>query len=88
MSATFQAVWPILTGHGHAKLTDTELIDDALADLPAVAARHNVTLTGKPQVAITDGARFPGANTTGQIIIIEAPARALPRIADILGAAA
>lgn len=86
--STFQAVWPIHTGRGHATLTDAELIEDALADLPKVAARHGVTLTGKPQVAITDGARFPGANTTGQIIVIEAPAKQLPRIADILGAAA
>lgn len=88
MSATFQAVWPILTGQGHANLTDTELIDDALADLPTVAARHNVTLTGKPQVAITDGARFPGANGARKVVVIETPARALPRMADILGAAA
>lgn len=88
MSATFQAVWPILTGRGHAALTDTELIDDALADLPAVAARHNVTLTGKPQAAITDGAQFPGANGAKQVVIIEVPAKQLPRIAHILGAAA
>lgn len=88
MSATFQAVWPIITGPGPASLTDTELIDDALAELPTVAARHGVTLTGKPQAAITNGARFPGTNSAAQIVIIEAPARAVPRITDILGAAA
>ena len=88
MTSTFQAVWPIITGQGNANLTDTELIDDALADLPTVAARHNVTLIGKPQVAITDGARFPGANGAHKVVVIESPARALPRIADILRAAA
>lgn len=86
--STFQAVWPIHTGRGHATLTDAELIEDALADLPKVAARHGVTLSGKPQAAITSGQRFPGANGAKQVVVIEAPAKQLPRIADILGAAA
>lgn len=85
MTSTFQAVWPIITGHGSAPLTDNELIEDALADLPNVAARHGVKLTGKPRAAITHGAQFPGSAGAKQVVIIEAPAAALPQT---LGAAA
>jgi len=76
---TFQAVWPIIEGPGHAPLTDAELIDDALADLPNVAARHGVRITGKARAAITDGARFPGSQGADKIVIAEALAKPLPR---------
>jgi len=76
---TFQAVWPILEGPGHAPLTDAELIEDALADLPDVAARHGVRITGKARAAITDGARFPGLHTAAHVVVAEALAKPVER---------
>lgn len=73
--STFQAVWPVLTGDGHSTLTDNELIDDALADLHSVAARHGVTITGKPRATLTTWEQIPGYTSTNPVIIAEAPAK-------------
>lgn len=82
---TFQAVWPILEGVGSTNLTDAELIEDAMADLPNVAARHGVHITGKPQAAITHGQQFRGLGGAKNVVIIEATAKPL---ATLLGATA
>lgn len=79
MSTTFQAVWPIINGGGKEGATDADLILLALKDLPDVALRHRVQLTGMPKASITDGRRFPGSAGARKVVIIETPAVAIPQ---------
>lgn len=89
MSTTFQAVWPIITGGGKEGATDADLILQALQDLPAVALRHRVKLTGMPKVAITDGRKYPGSAGARKVVLIETPAVAIAqRVYQTAGATA
>lgn len=88
MSDTFQAVWPIHNMGGKVEATDADLILQALQDLPAVALRHRVKLTGMPKAAITDGRRFPGSNGARKVVLIETPAEQLPQRVYQTGTAA
>ena len=72
----FRAVWPVVEGNGTAE-TDAELILQALGDLPAVARRHNVTITGAPRACLTDGRRVPGSSGHRHVVVVEAPAQAI-----------
>ncbi len=74
----FRAVWPILEGQGTAE-TDSELILQALGDLPAVARRHNAKITGDPRACITEGRRVQGSAGHKYVVVIEAPAQEVPR---------
>lgn len=74
---TFQAVWPIITGGGKEGASDADLILLALQDLPAVALRHRVQLTGMPRAVITDGRKHPGSAGARKVVLIETPATAL-----------
>lgn len=76
--ATFRAVWPILEGQGTAQ-TDSELILQALGDLPAVAHRHNARITGHPRACITEGRRVQGSAGHKYVVVVEAPAEEAPR---------
>lgn len=70
MSTIFQAVWPITT----TEITDQELIAEALTDLPFVAARHKVKVTGQPAARIEPGKNLPGTGEADWCVVIEAPA--------------
>lgn len=74
---TFRAVWPIIDGTGTAE-TDTELILQALGDLPAVARRHHATITGTPRACITEGRLIQGSAGHKHVVVVEANATALP----------
>ena len=77
-SGIFRAVWPIIEDQGDAE-TDSELILQALGDLPAVARRHNAKITGDPRACITEGRRVQGSAGHKYVVVVEAPAEALPR---------
>ncbi|MCT9624307.1 hypothetical protein HWD94_04105 [Pseudarthrobacter equi] len=77
-SQVFRAVWPIIPGTGTAG-TDEELILQALGDLPAVAHRHNAQITGKPKACITEGRFVQGSAGHKHVVVVEAPAQAVPR---------
>lgn len=74
---TFRAVWPVIEGNGTAE-TDAELILQALGDLPAVARRHNAAITGDPRACIAEGRLVSGSAGHKYVVLVEAPARALP----------
>lgn len=76
--ATFRAVWPILEGQGTAE-TDSELILQALGDLPAVARRHNAKIIGDPRACIMEGRKVQGSAGHKFVVVAEAPAQELPR---------
>lgn len=72
---TFRAVWPI---------TDTEawpgdLIAEAAQDLPHIAARHRVRITGTPRFHIRDGRNTPGSQGAAHVITCDVPAEAIHR---------
>jgi hypothetical protein len=77
-ASTFRAVWPIIDGQGTAE-TDSELILQALGDLPAVARRHNARITGDPRACITEGRRVQGSAGHKYVVVVEAPAQEIPR---------
>ena len=76
-TVTFRAVWPVLEGQGTAE-TDSELILQALGDLPAVARRHNARITGDPRACIMEGRRVKGSAGHKYVVVAEAPAQQLP----------
>ncbi|WOH20150.1 hypothetical protein IRJ34_07450 [Paenarthrobacter sp. GOM3] len=75
---TFRAIWPIVNDSAPGP-TDRQLVALALDDLPAVANRHRVKLAGPPQGYIIDAAKIPGSGGTGRVLVLEAPATALPQ---------
>lgn len=74
----FRAVWPVIEGQGTAE-TDSELILQAMGDLPMVARRHNARITGNPRACITEGRKVPGSAGHKYVVVIEAPAQEIPR---------
>jgi hypothetical protein len=74
---TFRAIWPIVDNDA-AGVTNEELLQLALADLPAVAQRHRVKIDGQPRGYITEAAKIPGSGGTGHVVVIEAPAIRAP----------
>jgi hypothetical protein len=74
---TFRAVWPIVDGTGTAE-TDAELIMQAIGDLPEVARRHHALILGAPRACITEGRFVQGSGGHKHVVVIEAPAAALP----------
>lgn len=76
---TFRAIWPIVNNDA-AGATNEELLQLALADLPAVAQRHRVKIDGQPSGYITEAAKIPGSGGTGLVVVIETHAvKAPPR---------
>lgn len=74
----FRAVWPVLEGQGTAE-TDSELILQALGDLPAVAHRHNAKIIGQPRACITEGRLVSGSAGHKYVVVVEALAQGIPR---------
>ncbi|WP_066298912.1 hypothetical protein [Arthrobacter luteolus] len=70
---TFQAVWPIVD----AGMAATLLFVEAHRDLPAVAARHRVRITGEPSFAVCPGRRIPGSQGAAFVVTATAPAEPL-----------
>ena len=73
----FRAIWPIVNNDA-AGATNEELLRIAVADLPAVARRHHVKVTGDPRGYITDASKIPGSGGVGKVLVLEVPAAALP----------
>lgn len=73
--ATFQAVWPIID----AGMPATMLFVEAHRDLPAVAARHRVRITGEPSFAVCPGRRVPGSQGAAFVVTATVPAEPLGR---------
>lgn len=74
---TFRAIWPIVNNDS-AGATNEELLQLALDDLPAVALRHHVKVTGNARGYITDASKIPGSGGTGKVLVLEAPAIRAP----------
>jgi hypothetical protein len=73
VSTLFRAIWPIVNNEAGG-LTNEELLQHALEDLPAVAQRHRVHLDGPGRGYITAASRIPGSGGTGRVVVVEAPA--------------
>ena len=61
---TFEAIWPITA----PKMATTGLFAEAAEDLPELAARHNVRLTGEPVFQVRSGKFFPGSNGAALVV--------------------
>lgn len=74
----FRAFWPVI-GTPTTKTAEVdELLAIAAQDMHAVALRHRVHITGPGRGYIAPGRRFPGAHGAAQVVVIEAPAVAMP----------
>lgn len=70
----FEAVWPVLD----PTLSPQALIDEALADLPRLAAQARAQLTGRPRIAVRPGREVPGSGGATWVVHAIAPAEPLP----------
>ncbi|PSS43610.1 hypothetical protein C6401_10785 [Arthrobacter woluwensis] len=70
----FRAIWPVVD----ESPTEDELIQEGLADLPSVALRHHVAITGQPGFRLMPGARVPGSNGADLVLVAQAPCEPLP----------
>lgn len=61
---TFQAVWPI-TDPG---MPAAELISQAARDLPNIASRHRVRITGEPRFQVRIGRHVQGSQGAKRVI--------------------
>jgi hypothetical protein len=75
--STFRAVWPIVNNDASGP-TNEELVQEAIKDLPTVAQRHRVVITGPCRGFITTASKVPGSGGSGHVVVVEAPARATP----------
>lgn len=74
----FRAFWPVVGEPVHTTKDLDELLASAAQDLPAVALRHRTTITGNGRGYLAPGRNFPGACGAMQVLVIEAPAVAMP----------
>lgn len=74
----FRAFWPVVGEPVHTTKDLDELLTNAAQDLRAVALRHRATITGPGKGYLARGRDFPGACGAMQVIVIEAPAVAMP----------
>lgn len=72
---TFRAVWPI-TDPG---MPADDLTEEAAQDLPNVAERHRVRITGTPRFHIRPGRNTPGSQGAAHVIVCNVPAEAVHR---------
>lgn len=68
--STFQAVWPVQDN----TMSFEELKAEAIQDLPEVAKRHRVRITGEPTATVRLGKDQPGAGETTLCVVVEAEA--------------
>lgn len=74
----FRAFWPVVGEPVHTTAERDELLATAVQDLRDVALRHRVHVTGPGKGYLAPGRDFPGAHGAMQVIVIEAPAVAMP----------
>lgn len=74
----FRAFWPVVGEPVHTQAELGELLATASHDLPAVALRHRATITGPGRGYLAPGRDFPGSHGAMQVVVIEAPAVAMP----------
>ena len=72
---TFHAVWPI-TDPG---MLSADLIAEAAQDLPNVAARHRVRITGAPRFQVRAGRGVQGSQGAAYVVTCNVPAEAVTR---------
>lgn len=72
---TFRAVWPITDPGMHAM----DLINEAIEDLPSVAARHRVRITGAPRLHVRAGRGVQGSQGAAYVITCDVPAEPIHR---------
>ena len=71
-----RAIWPVLD----EKLIGPDMLSDAEADLPNVAARHGVRVTGRPRFEFQPSWRVPGSgNVARMVLVAHAPAEPAER---------
>lgn len=71
VSHAFRAIWPITD----RRLSDRELADQAIKDVPGIALQARATITGRGQFRIAPSADVPGSGgATKYCLIYEAPA--------------
>ena len=74
----FRAIWPVVGEPVHTAGERDELLAIAAQDLRDVALRHRAHITGPGKGYLAPGRNFPGAHGAHQVIVIEAPATAMP----------
>ncbi|MBP3044867.1 hypothetical protein KKR91_01245 [Arthrobacter jiangjiafuii] len=72
---TFRAVWPI-TDPG---MNSADLIREAAHDLPSVAARHRVRITGTAHFQVRNGRNVQGSQGAAYVVVCNVPAEAVSR---------
>lgn len=75
---SFEAVWPIVA----PEYGTTALYEEAIVELPALAAKHGAELVGEPDVHIRRGDRTPGSQGAQWCITASCPARPARRKAE------
>jgi len=74
----FRAFWPVVGDPVHTVAELDALLATAAQDMHAVALRHRATITGPGKGYLARGRDFPGACGAAQVVVIEAPAVAMP----------
>jgi hypothetical protein len=74
----FRAFWPVVGEPVHTTKDLDELLAAAAQDMPTVAHRHRAHITGPGRGYLARGRDFPGAHGAAQVVVIEAPAVAMP----------
>lgn len=74
----FRAFWPVVGEPVHTISELDELLATAAHDMTAVALRHRAHITGPGRGYLAPGRNFPGAHGAMQVVVIEAPAVAMP----------
>ena len=72
---TFRAVWPI-TDPG---MPADDLTAEAFEDLPKVASRHRVRITGTPYFQLRAGRSVQGSQGAAYVITCDVPAEPIHR---------
>ena len=75
---TFRAFWPVVGDPVHTVAELDELLAIAAHDVHAVATRHRARITGPGRGYLAHGRDVPGAHGSAQVVVIEAPAEAIP----------
>lgn len=76
--STFRAIWTVVDPGVGLK----QLMDEAVGDLPAVARRHGLVVTGTPRPRVARGQDVPGSAGAETVVLIDVEAvriRDLPR---------